>query len=127
MTWLGRAWLVAIFLLSALEVAAAQPRRVLLLHSFGPHFPPWSTISTQLREELRKQSPHPIDLYEASLQGERFGEAQEAGPFIDYLRNLFAARHLDLVVAMGAPAARFFLRNRASLFPSTPLIITGTD
>ncbi len=106
---------------------AAQPRHILLLYSFGPHFAPWSTISASIREELRKQSPHPIDLYEASLQGERFGEVQPERPFIDYLRSLFTGRDLGLVVAMGAPAARFVLRNRADLFPATPLLIAATD
>ena len=43
------------------------------------------------------------------------------------IASLFAGRNLDLIVAMGAPAARFFLRNRAQFLPSTPLLITGTD
>jgi hypothetical protein len=48
-------------------------------------------------------------------------------PVVEYLRSLFAGRKLDLVVAMGAPAARFVQRYRSQLFPSTPLLITGTD
>src|SRR5262249_51213521 len=63
----------------------------------------------------------------ASLQIERFEPSQDQEPFLYYLRALFAGRNLDLVVAMGAPAARFFLQNRARLFPYTPLLITGTD
>src|SRR5262245_17639620 len=61
----------------------AEPRRVLLLHSFGPHFAPWKAIAGGLREELIKQSPYPIDLYEAALQGNRFGPVQDQGPFIE--------------------------------------------
>jgi hypothetical protein len=56
------------------------------------------------------QSPYAIDLYEASLQSERLGQSQDEGPFIDYLRALFSGRGLDLVVVMGALAARFSLR-----------------
>src|SRR4249920_649789 len=84
---------------------AAEPHRVLLLHSFGPDFSPWNTITPRFREDLRKQSAYPIDLYEASLQAERFGEspAPEEGPFIEYLNALFPARDLRLIVAMGAP------------------------
>ena len=110
-------------------VDAAEPYRVLLLYSFGPYFSPWNTITPAFREELRKQFPHPIDLYEASLQGERSGEspAQEEGPFTSYLNALFPARDLRLIVAMGAPATRFVLRNRAQLFPSTPLLIASSD
>ena len=105
----------------------AEPRRVLLLHSFGPHFAPWSAIAGRFREEFIKQSPYAIDLYEASLQSERFGPSEDQEPFINYLGALFKRDGLDLVVAMGAPAARFFLQQRPLIFASTPLLITGAD
>src|SRR5438270_11550968 len=86
---LGRLCLAALILLSAVGVAPAQPKRALLLHSFGPHFGPWNAISARLREELRKQSPGPRDLYESALEGERFGEPPTERPFLDYLHGLF--------------------------------------
>jgi signal transduction histidine kinase len=116
-----------LLLLSVIGPVAAEPRHVLLLHSYGPHFSPWRAIAGSFREELIGHSPYEIDLYEASLQTERLGQPQDEGPFIDYLRALFSGRSPDLVVAMGAPAARFFLRNRSRIFPSTPLLITGAD
>ena len=130
MKWMRRFCFGGMFLLAiANSVDAAEPYRVLLLHSFGPHFSPWNTITPAFREELRKQSAHPIDLYEASLQGERTGTspAPEEGPFIGYLNALLPAHDLKLMVAMGAPATRFVLRNRAQLFPSTPLLIASSD
>jgi signal transduction histidine kinase len=127
-SWMRRFCFGGLLLLALANLADAdEPHRVLLLHSFGPHFAPWNTISTRFREELRDQSPHPVDLYEASLQGERFGEPLDERPFIDYLRGLFAGRDLPLIVAMGAPAARFMLRNRPQLFPSSPLLIAAAD
>src|SRR3954452_9091470 len=119
--------LAAIILVGAAQAVAAEQHRVLLLHSFGPHFPPWNTITTNFREELRMQSPHPLDLYEASVQDERFSDPQYERPFIEYLDGLFGKRNLNLVVAIGAPAARFFLRNRSVLFPTVPLIIAGAN
>ena len=108
---------------------AAEPDRVLLLHSFGPDFSPWNTITPPFREGLRKLAPNPIDLYEASLQAERFGQspAREEGPFIDYLNALLPDRKPRLIVAMGAPVTRFVLRNRGRLFPSSPLLIAVSD
>jgi signal transduction histidine kinase len=116
-------------LILAKSADAADPDRVLLLHSFGPDFSPWNTITPAFREALRKFAPNPIDLYEASLQAERFGEspAREEGPFIDYLNALLPDRRPRLIVAMGAPATRFVLRNRARLFPSSPLLIATSD
>jgi signal transduction histidine kinase len=114
-------------LVAVADTAAAEPRRVLLLHSFGPHFAPWNAVSGRLREELIRQLPNTIDLYEASLETARFADAHHEEALVDYLRALFAGRNLDLVVAMGAPAARFIQRYRTGLFPSTPLLITGAD
>jgi len=116
-----------VVLLCAIDIATAQTKRILLLHSFGPHFSPWNAISTRLREELRKQSPYPVDMYEQSLQGERFEEVPAERPFLDYLQRLFEDRDLNLIVTVGAPAARFVLRNRLQFLRSTPLLIAGAD
>src|ERR1051325_10690069 len=124
---LGRLCGAVALLLAMTAIAAAQPKRILLMHSFGPTFGPWNAISARIREELRKQSPYPVDLYEASLQGERFAETPDQGPFLDYLRGLFEGRDLDMMVAIGAPAARFMLKYRPNLFPSKPLLIAGAD
>ena len=115
------------FVLAVLQPAAAEPRRILLLHSYGPNFASWSAVSGQFREELIKRASDPIDLYEASLETARLAQTRDELPFVEYLRSLFPGRDLDLVVAMGAPATRFVQRYRAQIFASTPLLITGTD
>jgi signal transduction histidine kinase len=116
-----------LIVLAAHGTAFAEPRRVLLLHSFGPFFEPWSAVAGRFREELTRRSPNAIDLYEASLETARFAQPPDEAPLVDYLRALFAERNLDLVVAMGAPAARFFQKHRPEFFPSTPLLITAAD
>jgi hypothetical protein len=80
--------------------AFSEPKRVLLLHSFGRDFAPWSEYARTFREELSRQSPDGIDLYEASLATARFPDDEE-GPFVDYLRALFAKRQLDLGACPG--------------------------
>src|SRR5262245_4058376 len=110
-----------------LDATAAEPKRVLLLHSFGRDFPPFSDFAARFREELFKQSPDPIDLYESSLMSARFREPIEEGPFVEYLRTLFAERKVDLIVAFAAPAAQFIQRYRPQLFPTTPMLITAVE
>ena len=129
MRWVVRAWVAGALLivLAAHGTACAEPRRVLLLHSFGPYFEPWSAVAGRFREELTRRLPNAIDLYEASLETARFAQPPDEAPLVDYLRALFAERNLDLVVAMGAPAARFFQKHRPEFFPSTPLLITAAD
>jgi hypothetical protein len=88
------------------------------LHSFGPQFEPWGAVAARFREELARRLPKEVDLYEASLEMARLARAADEGPLVDYLRALFAGRNLDLVVAVGAPAARFFQKYREQLFPT---------
>src|SRR5580704_11390628 len=123
-----RGWLTLILLIfAAISPAAAEPKRVLLLHSFGPQFAPWVFFAGQFREEIFKHSPDKIDLYEASLEGARFQQPGEQGPIVDYLVALFGTRKLDLIVTLGAPAAFFAQEYRAQFFPSTPLVIGGPE
>src|SRR6266404_3440253 len=99
-----RGWLILIMLsFSAISPAAAEPKRVLLLHSFGPQFVPWAFFAGQFREELFKQSPDKIDLYEASLEGSRFQQPDEQGPIVDYLVFNYATRNLVQIVSLRAP------------------------
>jgi signal transduction histidine kinase len=119
--------LSTVVLFFALTGAAfSEPKRVLLLHSFGRDFAPWNEYARTIREELGRQSPEPTDIFEASLATARFAEDEE-GPFVDYLRALFVKRQLDLVIAIGAPAVNFLQRHRQQLFPSTPMLITALE
>ena len=110
----------------AMSAMAAEPRRILLLHSFGWEFEPFSTFSENFRAELAEQSPQPLDFFDVALESARFEEAQE-GPFVDYLLALFAQHRPDLVVPMGGPAVRFAQKYRARLFPATPMLIAAVD
>jgi signal transduction histidine kinase len=107
--------------------AAAEPRRVLMVHAFGHAYSPWSDMAESFRAELIKRSPEPIDLYEVSLDTARVQDPQDEGPFVEYIRAILSGRKLDLIVPMGAPAAFFMQRNRQRLFPTTPMLIVGAD
>jgi signal transduction histidine kinase/ABC-type uncharacterized transport system substrate-binding protein len=117
----------ALLFFATLAAASAEPKRVLLLHSFGPNFSPYNEYVVKLREDLARRSPEPMDIYEASLATARFAEDEREGPFVDYLNSLFAGRRLDLVITVGAPAAGFYQRHRQQVFPSTPALFTAVD
>jgi len=107
--------------------AAAAPKRVILLHSFGREFRPWSEYAKGIRAELDRQSPWPLDVIDFSLTAARFAGADTEKPFVEYLRTLFAAHPLDLIVSLGAPAAAFVQRHRRQLFPATPMVLTVVE
>ena len=114
--------------LVACQVAsAAEHKRVMLLHSFGRDFKPWSEYAKDIRAELDRQSPWPLDIIENSLVGARFSDENPEAPFVEYLSALFAKHPLDVIVSIGAPAADFVQRYRQRLFPTTPMVFTAVD
>jgi signal transduction histidine kinase len=104
-----------------------EPKRVLMLHSFGRDFRPWSEYALSIRAELERQSQWPLDLQEHTLLTARFNNPGPEAPFVDYLRSLYAGRPPDIVLSIGAPAARFVQKYRAQLFPETPMVLTAVE
>jgi|SRR4051812_45098872 hypothetical protein len=85
--------ILAAFLMASfayVEAPAAEPKRVVLIHSFGRDFQPWSETAQALREELERQSRWPIDFMDQSLSSARFGGETPGEPFANYLTQLYA-------------------------------------
>jgi signal transduction histidine kinase len=106
---------------------AAQPKQILFLHSYGPNFQQATAWSAEIRNELNRQSPWPLDVQEHSLVTARSGDEAAEAKFVEYLKALYAQRPPDLVVAIFAPAARFVQRHRADLFPTTPMLLAVVE
>src|SRR6478609_3669777 len=106
---------------------AAESKRVMLLHSFGRDFKPWSDYAREIRTELVRQSSWALDITEHSLITARSGDANPEIPFVRYLGALFAEQPLDLIVCIGAPAAAFVQRHRHELFANIPMVFTAVD
>jgi len=118
---------IPVFLFAAVKPAAAEAKKVVLLHSFGQDFKPWSEYAKTIRSELQRQSPWQLDITDHSLVTARSKNEDPELPFVGYLRALFAERQPDLIVSIGAPAAAFIQRHRTELFSSTPMVFTAVD
>ena len=128
MGWARSAWMaVALLAFAAGNATAAEPKRVLLLHSFGWNFQAEDAFGDYLRTDLAEKSPYPLDPYEVLLEIARFSDDERDEAFAGYLRALFATHPPDLIVTMVSPAARFIQRRRRDLFPSTPVIFAALD
>src|SRR3954465_10491993 len=97
--------------------ARSEPRRVLMLQSFSREFRPWSEYARSIKAELERQSPMPLDIQEHTLLAGRFNNPGPEEPFVGYLQSLYHGGMPDLVLTVGAPAARFVQRYRSKLFP----------
>src|SRR5262245_4753149 len=97
----------------------------MLLYSYGQNFQ--DTWSRAIRNELNRQSPWPLNVQEFSLVAARGGDDAAEAKFIEYLKALYAQRPPDLIVAIGAPAARFVQQHRADQYPATPMLLAAVE
>ena len=117
---------ILVTLVMSIVVAGEQPpKRVLMLHSFGPDF--GDLYSKDLRAELDRELPGRLDLYEEWLVSARFSTSEEDAALGNYLSSLFADHPLDLIITLGAPAANFVQKYRQTLFARTPELLADVE
>ena len=111
----------------AFGAQASTPRQILILQSFGRDFEPFNTVAPAFRTELARLTPEHILFHEASLDAERLPTPEEEEAFLRFLQVRYGASPIQLVVAIGAPAARFYLRHRQDLYRDAVLLVVGAD
>lgn len=108
------------------SASAAEPKRVLIVNSFGSTAPPFSSQSTTFKTALVAKMAEPVDIDEVSLDMARYNDEMEQ-PIVEYLQKRQAKFRSDLVVSVGGPAANFVAKYRAELFQETPVLYAATD
>jgi signal transduction histidine kinase len=122
----GSGWLL--LLLTAFSAVAAEPKRVLVVHSFGNAAPPFTTASTAFETVLTEEMGEPVDLDEVSLDVARYATLDMEEALVELMRKRQTKWQPDLVVPIGSPAGAFVAQQRDRLFPATtPIIYTGMD
>jgi signal transduction histidine kinase len=115
------------YLFVVVNAAADEHKRVMILHSVGREFRPWNEYAKDMRAELDRQSPWPLDVQEHSLVAARTADQNPEAPFVDYLRMLYGEHPPDLIIVVGAPAASFIQRHRKDLFATAPMLFTTVE
>ena len=118
---------VALLLATLKGQADVAPKRVLMLHSFGLRFKPWTDYAEGIRSEMSRKSKTPVDYHDHSLLNARLGADKSDDPFVDYLDAVYSKIAPDLIIAFGAPAASFVQQNRECLFPGKPMLFTAIE
>ncbi len=110
------------------DSAAAEAKRILVVHSFGNAAPPFTTHSLAFETELTEKMGEPVDLDEVSLDVARYATLDMEEALVEFMQKRQAAWQPDLVVPIGSPAGIFVARYRDRLFSdTTPVIYAGMD
>ncbi|PYJ77540.1 MAG: hypothetical protein DME77_02985 [Verrucomicrobia bacterium] len=118
---------VCLLLLTSFCATGAEPKRVLVVHSFGTVAPPFTTHSTAFEAELVKRMGNHVDLDEVSLDMARYTAPDMQEAVVDYLEKRGAKWKPDLVVPIGGPAGIFVAKFRQRLFPNIPILYCSLD
>jgi hypothetical protein len=86
-------WLIAICVCACLTplkgLHAAEHKAVLIIHPVGREYRPWNEYAEQIRAELDRQSPWPLDVREHALEIFPSGNLNPEPPFVEYLEVLY--------------------------------------
>src|SRR5438045_4786235 len=94
--------LAAIFaMLIATGAAGSEPKRVLVVHSFGSVAPPFTTHSIAFETELVEKMGKRVDLDEVSLDMARYADSTLQEALVEYLQKRQSHWQPDLVVPIG--------------------------
>jgi PAS domain S-box-containing protein len=114
--------LVLIIVATTASVGAAEPKRVLLVQSFGSAATPFTARLVAFETELIAKMGDRVDLDEVSLDMARAADRDMQEATVNYLHNRQAKWQPDLVVPIGSSATIFVANHRDQLFPETPVL-----
>ena len=109
------------------ESRPKEPRRILLLHSYGYDSPGRFVFDTAFAEALREATDVDTELYIETIDGSRFRGTSQMRLTREYLRAHYANKKISVVVTVYDRALAFLLDNDEPLFPGVPVaaVLTG--
>ena len=112
--------------LTALTAAAAPVKRVMILNPYGRDTAPLSAMLAAFRSSLSVEFGQRVDIHDIPLDLTRF-EHSDDEPLVDFLDQRLKSHPVDLVVAVASDGVNFAARNRARLFPETPMLLAAVE
>ncbi len=106
---------------------ATATRTVLMLFSNNRSLPANIEATRGLHEGVNNAAGAPVDVFEEFLDLPAFSGPAFEQTFTTYLREKYATREPEVIVAAGAPALEFLLRHRASFFQNVPVVHLAVD
>jgi PAS domain S-box-containing protein len=116
--------LSCLVVLAAAVAGAANPpapKRILLLNQIGGPGPFRGRFDIAFFDALQSNAVAPVELYEETVETERFSGVDQSHLMRDYLKYKYAGRRIDVIVAQGVVPLAFARQNR-ELFGNPPIV-----
>jgi len=99
----------------------ATPKRVVVLYWYDKNYPGHARWDQGFRPVLEQDRDGSIEYYPEYLEANRFPGENQAQALHDYLKDKYAGRPIDVVVAQSDVSLDFLARYR-DLFPNVPVV-----
>ena len=116
-------WVAALFLVTPFIHAqqATEPKRVLVLYWDNKDFPSNALFDKSFQARLSLAN-EPVEYYPEYLESNRFPGENQSLYLRDFLRQKYAGRKIDVVVATADPTMEFLRKYRADVFANAPIV-----
>jgi len=113
-----------LFPLNTLAQQTPNAKRVLVLYWYGKdHI--WNVGFERSFQSAIQASATSVEYYSEYLENNRFPGERQALLFRDYLKEKYADRPFDVVVASSDASLDFLLKYRKDLFPNSPIVFAA--
>lgn len=110
--------------------AEAQPQRaptVLTIHWGAEDAPSTPVIDAAIKESLLSNPGAPVEYFNEYLESDRLPVEAASAALSAYIRQKYASRPIDVVIAVADPAFQFVRQHRSDLFPNVPIVAATTS
>ena len=110
-----------------LNPLASETRRVVLVYDERLDLPGLAILDAALVQSLTSDQSGSVEVYREAMDLSRFVSGDYQRRLRDYLRTKYAAKKIDVVVAVMGPALDFLLGEGGPVFPGAPIVFCGID
>jgi signal transduction histidine kinase len=110
----------------AVSAQAVGTKRVVVVYWDNKDFPGNTRFDEAFQSQLRSGSGD-VEYYPEYFESSRFPGEQFELSFSTYLREKYAGRPIDVVVASADPALNFLLKYRKDVFPNSPIVFVANN
>jgi PAS domain S-box-containing protein len=110
--------------------AEAQPQRaptVLTIHWGAEDAASTPVIDAAIKESLLSNPGAPVEYFNEYLESDRLPVEAASAALSAYIRQKYASRPIDVVIAVADPAFQFVRQHRSDLFPNVPIVAATTS
>ncbi len=99
--------------------------RILILYPYDERLPATRIAGEEARNLLLKEMGGKVELFSEFLDLSRFPEKEHVDRMARYFGEKYRQHRLDVVIALGAEAARFMAENRATIAADAQIVFCG--